>query len=635
MTFERMVFMSSTSSTSSTSSFFSNTRMSGLMSGLDTETIVKAMAANTKARLDSQKQKLQTLQWKQESYRSVISKVSDFQTNYLKVSSSNSIRANAVMNKYKAESSSDLISSSASSTALAATYYIKSASSATNATLSSSGAGAINSVDLDFSNNVAGTEYTLKVTLDGTQKEVTFTAGDTEDETKENFLNALNESFEKFKTDDQGFEFEEGTTSLTFNNDDDGITHTFTIGYNSEAVGLANDTSNLMDKNTTLGSIAFANELVADDDGNYTMNINGVDFSFTADTTISSLVSAVNSSDAGVTMTFSSVSQSFTLKADETGTAGSITITHENGGNLANALFNTTEDLSDTTYGSNGTITISTDGVNYKTYTSASNDYTFDGTTINISKLGDFDSEVEGVDEITVTTEKDNSSIKDTVVKFVEAYNELLASLYETVTTSRPKSSGSYYDPLTDDQEDEMTSEEIEEWNENAKTGLLYQDSNINKLISELRTAMSKSVDGFNLSAMGINVSSNLSDYGQLTIDEDKLDAALESYGDQITEFFTDSENGLAVRVSNVVDKAVSNSSTGSYGYLTMLAGVENTTSETKNSLYSQISNIQSIIETLEERYENEMERYWDKFTTLETYISTMQSQSAVFDSSY
>lgn len=74
-------------------------RVSGLISGLDTEELVKAMTAHTKTRINSQKQKLQTLQWKQESYRSVISKISDFKSKYLDILSESSIKANAVMKK--------------------------------------------------------------------------------------------------------------------------------------------------------------------------------------------------------------------------------------------------------------------------------------------------------------------------------------------------------------------------------------------------------------------------------------------------------------------------------------------------------------------------------------------------------
>ena len=159
------------------------------------------------------------------------------------------------------------------------------------------------------------------------------------------------------------------------------------------------------------------------------------------------------------------MTQSFKLESTETGTAGKLNI-EQTRGNLLNSLFNSSDDFTKKdVYGKNGTITISTDGENYTTYTSASNEYTFDGTTFNIGKLGNFDSSAEGVDEITVTTEKDTSSIKETVIKFIDAYNQLLDDVYGEIQTSRPKKNGSYYDPLTDEQEEEMKSDEIEKWN--------------------------------------------------------------------------------------------------------------------------------------------------------------------------
>ncbi|MGN0585905.1 MAG: flagellar filament capping protein FliD, partial [Oscillospiraceae bacterium] len=282
----------------------------------------------------------------------------------------------------------------------------------------------------------------------------------------------------------------------------------------------------------------------------------------------------------------------------------------------------------------NGTITISTDGVNYKTYTSASNSYTFDGTTIDIGKLGQFDAAAAGVDPVTVTTKKDTSSIKDTVVKFIDDYNTLISDLYSEIKTARPKKDGSYYDPLTEEQEEEMDDDEIEKWNEEAKKGLLYGDNNIQNFLSSIRSAMSSSLDGFSLSDMGITVSSDLDDYGKLIIDEDKLEASIEKYSDQISKFFTDSDNGLAAKLNGVVDKAISKT-TNNYGYLTMIAGIENTTSEQKSMLYTQISSLQKLISDLEEKYENEMERYWNQFTTLETYMNQMQSQSSIFASDY
>lgn len=609
--------------------------MAGLMSGLDTEELVKAMASGTKTKLNAKKQKLQTLQWQQEGYRSVVSKISAFQTKYLSMASDSSIKANAVMNKYVAESSNSKLTSSAISTAIPATYHIRSAKSATAATITSSGSVSADKVTLDFSNNEAGKSYDVNMTLNGTTLKVTFEGGADAEESKANFLEAANEMFRDLKTADQGFEFKEGTTDLIFNNADDGIYHTFDVGYNKEAVGLENNASSRMSNGSTLGQIAFAKELKADANGKYNFSINGVDFSFDGNTSIGTMVNKINSSDAGVKMTFSSVSQSFKLETTVTGTAGSITMSQKDS-NLLNVLFNTDSDFSSSVFGTNGTVEVSTDGVNYTTYTSASNSYTFDGTTINIGKLGDFDASVEGVEEITVETKKDTSSIKDVVKSFVDDYNALLADLYKEVNTSRPKKSGSYYDPLTEEQEAEMETDEIEKWNEEAKKGLLYHDSYIQNFLSSIRTAMTASVDGFSLSDMGITVSKDLNDKGKLIVDEDKLESSIKSYSDQVTKFFTDTEKGLAAKVNSAVDKAIAKTTTDSNGrkttgYLTLLVGHENTNSEKESMIHNEISSLQKMIEKLEDKYESEMERHWKKFTALETYISRMQSQSSMF----
>ncbi|MBQ8780922.1 MAG: flagellar filament capping protein FliD [Oscillospiraceae bacterium] len=630
-----------TTGTSSSTESLYNDRFSGIMSGIDTESIVKAMASGTKTKINKQKQKLQTLQWQQEKYSGIVSKISSFQEKYLSMSSNTSIKANAVMNKFVASSSDDRIVSSAVSTANPATYYIKQATAATAARISSNGSVSADKISLDFSKNVEGKEYTVKMTLDGTRYDVKFTGGADEAASKQNFLDAANEMFKDIKTADQGFAFKDGTSDLIFNGADDGIYHTFDVGYNSEAVGLPNDASSRMSLGSRLGQIAFAKELKADSKGNYNLSINGVDFTFSENSTINEVVNTINQSDAGVKMTFSSVTQSFELESTITGTAGSITMSQKDS-NLLNALFNTDSDFSTSVFGKNGTITVSTDGENYQTYTSASNSYTFDGTTINISDIGEFTAdEANGIDEITIETKKDTSSIKDVVVNFINDYNELIGSLYEEVNTARPKSSGDYYDPLTEEQEAEMDADEIEKWNENAKKGLLYHDSYVTRFLSSIRTAMTASVGGFSLSDMGITVSSNLSDYGKLIINEEKLDASIESYGDEITKFFTNPDDGLAAKVNKSIDQAIQKTTTDSAtgrkqtGYLTLLVGHENTNSAKESMIYSQINTIQKMVEKLETKYENEMERYWKKFTALETYMSDMNAQASVFVSDY
>ena len=625
-----MDMASSTSSTSSTSSLWSNNRMSGLMSGLDTESLVKSMAANTKNRLNTKKQKLQTLQWKQEAYRSSISKISDFQKKFLDWGSDTSIKANSVMNKYKAESTNDKLAVSANSSATPATYYISASTAASAAQVKSAGSISTDRINLDFSKNVDGKEYTVQMTYNGTTRDVTFKGSTDADTAKANFLEAANNTFKDIKTDAQGFEFKDGTSTLVFNNANDGIRHTFSIKYNSEAVGLSNTVGSTMGTTTKLGEAAFNTALNGD---KFEFSINGEKFTFEKSSTVGDVINAINKADIGVKASFSTMTQSFKLESTETGTAGKLNI-EQTSGNLLNSLFNSSDDFTKKdAYGKNGTITISTDGENYTTYTSASNEYSFDGTTFNIAKLGNFDSSVEGVDEITVTTEKDTSSIKDTVIKFIDAYNQLLDDVYGEIQTSRPKKNGSYYDPLTDEQEEEMKSDEIEKWNNEAKKGLLYQDNYLSTFVSSIRGAMSSSkVDGFTLYDLGISLATDWKSNGKLVVDEDKLENAINTYGDKVTSFFVDSDKGLAATLNNEIDRAISTRDK-KVGYLSGIAGIENTTTEKDNALYSQINNMQTLINNLQTRYENEMERYWKQFTTLETYMSNMQSQSSIFGS--
>lgn len=604
--------------------------MSGLMSGLDTESLVKSMAANTKNRLNTKKQKLQTLQWKQEAYRSSISKISDFQKKFLDWGSDTSIKANSVMNKYKAESTNDKLAVSANSSATPATYYISASTAASAAQVKSAGSISTDRINLDFSKNVDGKEYTVQMTYNGTTRDVTFKGSTNADTAKANFLEAANNTFKDIKTDAQGFEFKDGTSTLVFNNANDGIRHTFSIKYNSEAVGLSNTVGSTMGTTTKLGEAAFNTALNGD---KFEFSINGEKFTFEKSSTVGDVINAINKADIGVKASFSTMTQSFKLESTETGTAGKLNI-EQTSGNLLNSLFNSSDDFTKKdAYGKNGTITISTDGENYTTYTSASNEYSFDGTTFNIAKLGNFDSSVEGVDEITVTTEKDTSSIKDTVIKFIDAYNQLLDDVYGEIQTSRPKKNGSYYDPLTDEQEEEMKSDEIEKWNNEAKKGLLYQDNYLSTFVSSIRGAMSSSkVDGFTLYDLGISLATDWKSNGKLVVDEDKLENAINTYGDKVTSFFVDSDKGLAATLNNEIDRAISTRDK-KVGYLSGIAGIENTTTEKDNALYSQINNMQTLINNLQTRYENEMERYWKQFTTLETYMSNMQSQSSIFGS--
>ena len=66
-------------------------RLTGLVSGLDTDALVKQMILGQQNRLDKANQKKQLIEWQRESYLSVISRINSFQSTHLDVLNPNSI----------------------------------------------------------------------------------------------------------------------------------------------------------------------------------------------------------------------------------------------------------------------------------------------------------------------------------------------------------------------------------------------------------------------------------------------------------------------------------------------------------------------------------------------------------------
>ena len=58
-------------------------RLSGINSGYDTESMIEKMMSTYQTKIDNQNKKLQKLQWKQEAYRDITSKLTAFRASIL------------------------------------------------------------------------------------------------------------------------------------------------------------------------------------------------------------------------------------------------------------------------------------------------------------------------------------------------------------------------------------------------------------------------------------------------------------------------------------------------------------------------------------------------------------------------
>lgn len=381
--------------------------------------------------------------------------------------------------------------------------------------------------------------------------------------------------------------------------------------------------SNKISSGSTLSDLGFKPEA----DGTYKLNINGTEISLDKKSTISSMMSAVNKSAAGVTMTYSSLTNSFTLESKEFGGAGKVEVGDTSlGRSLGLVDDNGTVGASE---GQNAIFEINGQEVylNDNTYTLDGNTFTFnDNMTIG--------------ETYTVNIAKDSTTVKDALKKFVESYNKLIDDVYGYIGKSPAKDDdGNTYEPLTNAEKDEMSEDEITKWEEKAKQGVLYNDSTVSTVMSQMRSALYTSVtldDGskFGIYNLGIKTSREWSEHGKLQIDEDAFDKAFENNEDAIIKLFTDSDTGMMKKLNSVIDGAVKSSgAANTRGTLVRKAGKADSSVTTDSTIYKEMVKMQDRLKELQDRYDTKEEYWWKVFTNMETAMADLNSQTSYISS--
>lgn len=381
--------------------------------------------------------------------------------------------------------------------------------------------------------------------------------------------------------------------------------------------------SNKISSGSTLSDLGFKPEA----DGTYKLNINGTEISLDKKSTISSMMSAVNKSAAGVTMTYSSLTNSFTLESKELGGAGKVEVGDTSlGRSLGLVDDNGTVGASE---GQNAIFEINGQEVylNDNTYTLDGNTFTFnDNMTIG--------------ETYTVNIAKDSTTVKDALKKFVESYNKLIDDVYGYIGKSPAKDDdGNTYEPLTNAEKEEMSEDEITKWEEKAKQGVLYNDSTVSTVMSQMRSALYTSVtldDGskFGIYNLGIKTSSEWSEHGKLQIDENAFDKAFENNEDAIIKLFTDSDTGMMKKLNSVIDGAVKSSgAANTRGTLVRKAGKADSSVTTDSTIYKEMVKMQDRLKELQDRYDTKEEYWWKVFTNMETAMADLNSQTSYISS--
>lgn len=244
------------------------------------------------------------------------------------------------------------------------------------------------------------------------------------------------------------------------------------------------------------------------------------------------------------------------------------------------------------------------------------------------------DTKAEGV---TFETSSDADKIVDVVKQMVEDYNAMAKEIkdaYSTLPAQRPN--GAYYEPLTSEDEEDMSESAVKNWTEKAKQGILFGDRDLASLYQRLTSAVSMTGEhGAALREAGItvNYSNGLT---TLEFNEDKFRAALNNDPDKVRDAFTSSvesgakSNGLMQALKQPLD--IYGKTEGGKGVLVEKAGSPLAPSTMyNNTIQKELNNIDSQIERWQDKMEDQIDHYTSQFSRLEQLIQQMNSQSSYF----
>lgn len=630
-----MASISSATSSSSLSSLTAKTGIGGLVSGMDIDELVESLTISNRTKIAKQKQALQLLEWKQTAYRTVHSSLTEFQSKYFDVLSSTNLGSESFFNTQTATSSSSSIQVKATAEATAGTITINSITQlATYSSVKSTEAvsspltgteslsGIVAAIRSESTDALAAGD-SIKITLNGTSKTITFdqdfidaVKAAPDGATAETvFLDEFQSLVEKaFGTGTVSISAEDDVLSITAAGSNLTLYSSDTDTSVLEKLGFTSGQSNLIKGTSAVKDVAFKTALPIQD--SYTFTINGEEFTVSKDDTLNSVLSKINSSDAGVKISYSSITDTFSLTSTTIGAGANLVLEDTDGflASLGLAQANVTE-------GENAKLM-----VNGQEIIRNSNTFSVDGVEVTLIE--------ETTSPVTITVTEDSTSLMESIKGFVNDYNTMI----DLINSYTKEEVYSDYDPLTDEQKEEMSETEIKTWEEKAKSGVLRSDTILMNISSKLHDVMtgykvgassSEYTTAFSLYSMGIT-SAGYTENGKLKIDEAKLKTALETNPSQVKELFS-GENGIASQLDAIIEGATKTTGgKGKRGTLVEAAGVASTTSATENVIYERIKRTNEVLETLQDRLTNEETRLWNKFSAMEQYLSQLNSQSSM-----
>jgi flagellar hook-associated protein 2 len=627
--------------------------MTGMYSGLDTESLVSQLTSAYQTKVDEANKKVTKAEWKKEAWASLNTKLMDFYKGALSTFKSTGTYSSKAV-------SGDLtgVKITANSKAANGTHKVQVTGTASaqmwtghkinDQKVTATSYTAATDGDQKISDLHDANGYSIMNDLNGKSFTVGYEGNSVDVNINIDENTTVNDMVDNINTQlkDTGLTASFTNGALTFTNasatetTNDTGDKTYTGGYaitvkaadeaSAKALGISSEETTINQLSadnstaTTQGSvIAYEEQKTTDSSVSSStkltdlgikegsvIKVNGTEISVDRTTTLSSL--ATSMANAGINANYDANQGRFYLSSTNTGIDNAFTVEADDDTLAALGL-----NLQD---GEAGKIAASDATIVYNgvTYTQSGNSFSINGLTIDVTSVGS---------EQTFTVDNDVDGIYDKVKSFLKEYNSLISemnSLYDA-------DSSRGYDPLTDDEKDAMTDDEVEKWETKIKSSLLRRDSTISSLLTSMRTTLNKSVEVTNsdgttskyaLSSFGI-VTSTYTENGQLHIEgnsddsdfadyDDKLKAAISANPDAVIKTFTTLGNEVYSNLQKAMKKTDTSSSLTFYDDVT---------------LDNDISNYKDDVSDLQDKMNDMEDKYYSQFSAMETALAKLQSQ--------
>ena len=263
--------------------------------------------------------------------------------------------------------------------------------------------------------------------------------------------------------------------------------------------------------------------------------------------------------------------------------------------------------------------------LNDATFESSSNSFDINGLTITVLQ--------ETTEVITLNTQDDTDGIYDTIKGFLKEFNEIAKEM-DTLYGTR---SSRDYQPLSDEEKEAMSEDEIEKWEKKIKDGLLGRDSQLGNFTNAIYAVMQS---GFEVGGQKMY----LSDFGIATlgyfdsddyekhmyhIDGDEDDEATGSKADKLKTMIATNPNAVADFFSQLGNKLLD----------TWTELSKSTEYSSYGSIYDdkrlkeQYNSYNSKIKDLEAKLTAAEDKWYSKFTAMEVAMAKLQSNQTAISS--